>query len=94
MAVTLGLLVYLAFEQGLGHYVSPEIATPETAVYWTDTVFLVNALGYVIFAVGFCLSNLLLAQRSSFAQRLYMYLLNGGYFGQYSTRALLRFWPV
>ncbi len=93
-AVISGVLMYLVLEQGLGHYVATEIATPETVVSWSDPVFMVNALGYLIFAVGFCLSNILLAQKSGLARRLYIYLWNGGYFGQHTTRALLRFWPV
>jgi NAD(P)H-quinone oxidoreductase subunit 5 len=89
-----GVLLYLGLEQGLGHYVATEIATPETVSSWRHPIFLVNAFGYLIFAVGFCLSNALLAQKSPFSRRLYMYLWNGGYFGHYTTRALLRLWPV
>lgn len=93
-AVISGVIFYLVLEQGLGYFVASEIATPEKVANWYDPTFLVNALGYLIFAAGFCLSNVLLAQKSTFARRLYMYLWNGGYFGQYTTRALVRFWPV
>lgn len=93
-AVFCGVAVYLAIEHNLGLYIASEIATPEPVAHWYDPIFLVNLTGYVIFAAGFCLSNVLLSQKSSFAQRLYIYLWNGGYFGHHTTRALLRFWPV
>jgi hypothetical protein len=39
---------------------------------------------------GFSLSNTLMVQGSSFSEKLYFFLLNGGYLGTLANRIILR----
>ncbi len=86
--------VYALIEYSIGRFLLGHIPEALESGSWASPHGLVSLTAYAVFVVGLWLSAALQRPAGPRMRRLYMYLWNGGYFSQQSTRIIASLAPV